>query len=73
MTVTVSQLRGNIYRLLDQVSETGEPLVIRRRGHDLKILPMRPGSKFDRLVKHDCIVGDPESLVHTDWSSEWRP
>ena len=73
MTVTASQLRGNIYRLLDQVAATGQPLVIRRHGHDLKIVPVSSGSKLDRLVKHDCIVGDPESLVHQDWSSEWRP
>jgi hypothetical protein len=73
MTVTASQLRGNIYRLLDQVAETGEPLVIRRHGHVLKIVPDYTGSKLDRLVKHDCIVGDPDALVHQDWSPEWRP
>lgn len=73
MTVTASQLRGNIYRLLDQVAETGDPLLISRHGHVLKIVPVCSGSKLARLVKHDCIVGDPESLVHHDWSSEWRP
>lgn len=73
MTITASQLRGNIYRLLDQVAETGQPLVIHRPGHDLKIIPVSTGSKLGRLVKRDCMVGDPELLVHHDWSSEWRP
>jgi len=73
MTVTASQLRGNIYRLLDQVAETGHPLVIHRHGQDLKIVPVSSGAKLDRLVKHDCIVGDPDLLVHHDWSSEWKP
>jgi hypothetical protein len=25
------------------------------------------------LPKRDIIVGDPDDLVHIDWSSEWRP
>ncbi len=70
MTVTASQLRGNIYRLLDQVAETGRPLVIHRHGHELKIVPVSSGAKLDRLVKRDCIVGDPELLVHHDWTRD---
>lgn len=29
-------------------------------------------SRLDRLVKRSCIVGDPEQLVHMDWSCEWN-
>jgi len=28
--------------------------------------------KLDRLKKRDCIVGDPEDLVHIEWSKEWN-
>ena len=72
MAITASSLRGNIYRLLDQVLETGQPLEIERKGRLLKIIPEERPSKMSRLVKHPCIKGDPESIVHMDWSDEWQ-
>ena len=71
-TVTASSLRGDIYRLLDSVVETGEPLVVKRKGQQLRVSREDQPSKLSRLVKHECIVGDPEDLVHVDWSGEWR-
>lgn len=74
MVITASELRQNVYKLLDQVLETGIPLEIDRKGRRLRITPSDPPSKLERLVRHeDAIVGDPEDLVHIDWSSEWRP
>ena len=73
MIVTTSKLRQNIYRLMDQVLETGQPLEVRRRDRTLKIVPEPPASKLERLVRHDCIAGDPEDMVHIDWSTEWQP
>jgi hypothetical protein len=74
MAITASELRQNVYRLLDEVLETGVPLEIERNGRRLRIIPVEGPSKFDRLVDHpDAIVGDPEALVHIDWSGEWRP
>lgn len=72
MAVSASVLRQNIYRLLDEVVETGQPLVIERKGHRLKVVCQDEGSKLERLVRHDCVVGDPEELVHLDWSGEWQ-
>ena len=34
--VTPTELRANIYNLLDQVLKTGIPLEVRRRGQDIK-------------------------------------
>lgn len=74
MVVTASQLRQNIYRLLDEVAETGVPLEIERRGRRLRIVAVEPPSKLDRIVvRRDLINGDPDELVHLDWSSAWRP
>jgi hypothetical protein len=73
MTVTASRLRENIYGLLDKVLETGEPLVVERKGHVLKIVPEARRSKLSRLTKRSCIKGPAESLVHINWSKEWRP
>lgn len=74
MPVTASELRQNVYRLLDRVLDTGIPLDIERRGRRLRIIPADAPPKLDRLVGHpDYILGDPEELVHVDWSGEWRP
>jgi hypothetical protein len=72
MAVTASQLRQNVYRLLDKTLETGKPLEVRRKGHTLRIVPdAAPVGKLKSLVPHDCIQGDPEELVHIDWGDTW--
>ncbi len=72
MSLTASELRSNIYRLLDQVIDTGIPLEITRKGRVLRIVPEDPPSIFDRLVRRDdFIIGDPDDLVHMDWSEYW--
>lgn len=70
---SVSALRANLYRLLDRVLETGVPLEVERNGMHLRIAPLAGGGRLDRLRPHpDFLVGDPESIVHLDWSGEWR-
>lgn len=73
MAVTASSLRQNIYRLLDEVLETGVPLEIERRGRVLRIVPVEVSSKLARLKLRNCLRGDPEDLVHLDWSDTWQP
>ena len=74
MVITASELRQNIYKLLDQVLESGVPLEIERNGRRLRVIPTDAPGKLDRLIGHpDYVVGDPEELVHIDWSNEWRP
>lgn len=74
MPLTASKLRENIYRILDQVLETGVPVEIERRGKKLKIVAVETPSKLDNLVaRPDFLKCDPEDIVHLDWSQEWRP
>lgn len=74
MGISASRLRADIYRLLDQVLETGQRLEIERKGKILVIEPKEQGSRLDRLPRNEgFIVGDPEDLVSLDWSGEWRP
>jgi len=73
MTVTASVLRKDIYHLLDQVLETGKPLEVKRKSGTVKIVAEQHMAKLARLKKHACIQGDPEELVHSDWSGEWNP
>lgn len=73
MALKASALRENIYRILDQVLETGVPIEIERRGRILKIVATEPRSKLENLQARPYLLSDPEELVHVDWSEEWRP
>jgi hypothetical protein len=74
MAITASKLRANIYRILDEVLETGQPLEVQRNGKTLVIAPKEEQSIWDRLPRREgFIVGDPDELIHIDWSSEWNP
>ncbi|MBN1417357.1 MAG: type II toxin-antitoxin system Phd/YefM family antitoxin [Planctomycetes bacterium] len=76
MKLTASKLRQDIYRILDEILETGKPVEIERKGRLLRIAPAdRPTrSKLDALEPHpDTLACDPEDIVHIDWSSEWKP
>ncbi|MPZ14824.1 MAG: type II toxin-antitoxin system Phd/YefM family antitoxin, partial [Chloroflexi bacterium] len=58
---------------LDQVLESGVPLEIERKGRRLRLIPTDAPAKLDRVAGHaDYIVGNPENLVHVDWSHEWH-
>lgn len=72
MSITASKLRSDIYHLLDQVVTTGKPLEVELKGRQLVILPAEQVGKLARLSPHDCICGDPQDLVHSDWSREWQ-
>lgn len=72
MTLTASKLRENIYRLLDQVLKTGQALEIERKGKRLKIIPLETTGKLKNLQERPIMTGDAGSLVHLDWSSEWK-
>lgn len=72
--LTASRLRADVYRVLDRVIETGVPAEVERRGKVLRIVPAEIVERLKRLpARRTFIKGDPEDLVHLDWSREWRP
>jgi antitoxin (DNA-binding transcriptional repressor) of toxin-antitoxin stability system len=71
MKVTASQLRQDVYSILDQALETGVPVEIARKGRILRIVPDHKPSKLARLKKRACIVGNSDSIIHVDWLKEW--
>ena len=73
MAISASALRQNIYRILDRVAETGIPEEVDRRGHLLQIVSTEKKSKLANARKRPIIQGDPDDLVHLDWSNQWRP
>ena len=73
MRLSASRLRQDIYRILDEVLESGVPVEIERHGKVLKIVPPPECSKLGSLRPRDYMKVDPEELVHMDWSETWRP
>jgi len=72
MSVTASSLRNNIYQLLDETLRTGTPIEIDRKGKKLRIVPGDDGKKLSRLSRHNCLLCEPDDLIHSDWSGEWK-
>ena len=70
--ISATRLRQNLYNILDSVVDTGVPVEVERRGRMLRIVAEERGSKWDRLTAHKTVAGDPDGLVHVDWSHEWR-
>lgn len=70
-TVTPTELRADIYNLLEEVLNTGIPLKIKMGNRRLLIIP---GEKVDKLqnlaARPDVIQGDPEDLVDITWENE---
>jgi len=69
--VSLTALRNNLFKIVDQVIRTGNPVIVERKGHELKIVLEEKKSKLKNLKFHDCIVGDPDDLVKLK-VGEWR-
>ena len=71
MRITASKLRENIYRVLDEVVQTGTPVEVVRKGTVLRIVPEKRRSKLGRLRKRKGFQGDPDDILRMDWAKEW--
>jgi prevent-host-death family protein len=72
VAISVTKLRANLYEIVDRVIETGVPVEIERKGARVRLEPAGRRTKLERLVKRPgTIPGDPEEVVHMDWSGEW--
>jgi hypothetical protein len=72
MAITATKLRQNLYRILDEIIDSGIPVRINRKGEILKIIPEKKKSKLERLIEHKTIVGDPESIIDISFADEWK-
>lgn len=67
-TITATELRSNIYNLLDEILATGIPVEINRGGRRLTISPVEPVDKFANMEFRPDVVNDnPADLVHMEW------
>lgn len=70
-TVSPTELRTNVYQLLDEVLKSGLPIEIKKGDRRLQIVPIEKADKFQNLVSRpDIIAGDPEELVTLGWEDE---
>lgn len=70
-TVSPTELRANIYNLLDEVLDTGVPIEIKRADKKLRIVPVERADKLQNLVKRPHVIqGDPDDLVEISWEGE---
>lgn len=70
-SISVTELRGKLYQLIDQTIETGIPIEIERKGHILKISLENAPSKMDRLIKRSkTILNKNDDLIHADWMKD---
>ena len=75
MTVTIHDLQLRLPFLLKEISKTGEPLYVSDGADTFEIRP-KPGktahADLSTIKRRPIIMGDPDDLVHIDWSREWR-
>lgn len=72
--MTATELRKDIYRVLDDVLETGIPQEVMRGSRTLMIVPA--GGKRLRLAdlpRREAITCTPDELIGTSWEQEWSP
>ena len=70
--ISVTELRGKLYQLIDQTIATGIPIEIERKGYTLKISLENAPSKMDRLIKRpETITRRNDDLIQADWMKDW--
>ncbi len=70
--ITLTELRADLYRVVDHIIETGVSVEVQRNGHKIKIILADGPSKLERLTQKSGVINDdPESIVHCDWLEEW--
>lgn len=81
MTITPTEFRNNLYKILDQALTSGQTISIKRRGRIIQLVPKseksaKKSAKRDlsRMPRHKGVInGSPDDIVSIDWSKEWKP
>jgi antitoxin (DNA-binding transcriptional repressor) of toxin-antitoxin stability system len=73
MKVTARRLRSELYRILDRVLATGESVEVACAAGTVVIKPLRLQKRARKpKPNHDLVVGNPDDLVHFDWTPHWN-
>lgn len=69
--LTPTELRKNIYNVLDEVLATGIPVEIIRKGKTLKIIATESVNKLQNLCSRpEIITGNSDDLADIHWDDE---
>lgn len=70
--LTATELRANLYRVLDEVVETGIPQEVRRGERTLLILLADPPRRrLADLPKREVLACSVDELIATSWQDAW--
>ena len=73
MEVTITQLRKQLFTLVEQALEGTAEVWVKHKGRRVKLAPEHPKSKLDRLTPMKIINEDvPESLAYEEMSKAWE-
>lgn len=70
MKASATELRQNLYRMLDTVLETGGSIEIPRKNGTVRIIAEKRATIWDRLEVHEVILGDVEQSWNDIWDGE---
>lgn len=85
MAMTLTEFRKNIFKMVDHLIETGEPLHLTRRGRPLVLELAKPvGQTLEQEyqaymalgLREDASAfdaGDPADSSHWDWNPDPKP
>ena len=71
-----TELRKNIFSILDKVLDEGKPVEIERRNRTLMIIADNPPSRIERLKRKKrkkSFIGNSDDIMTIDWAAEWKP
>lgn len=72
--VTATELRSNIYQILDEVLESGIAREIARKGRKLLIVSSEPKRRrLEDLPRRKVTNCTFDELVATSWENSWEP
>lgn len=72
--LTATNLRAELFKTLDHVATTGEPVEVIRPAGTVRIVAAASGSRLARLAPHPgTITGDAADLAQVSWADAWQP
>lgn len=72
--ISATELRKDVYNILDAVLATGEPQEILRGSARLLIVPASgPRRRLGSLPRREGLACTPDELVATSWEDQWSP
>ena len=75
-TLTATELRANLYRVIDEVLATGKPCRVTRGKRAVLIQSEKPKRRrldLSKLTKRDVLNCSFDELVAISWEKEWKP